>query len=915
MKTNVCIALLIVVISHLSGYAQSKRSTSIPFDAACLHGKLENGLTYYIRKLKSPDSKVHLSLVVKAGREQEAPDQLEYAHLLEHMAFIDTRHFKNVKVTCSSWGLKFGNDFNAGTGEKVTNYNLDIPSGNPALFANALQLLRDWAQDGIELDSLKVANERNVVLQELKGSGYSSGGLKMREYLSQVIGPSPYTDHMLKDTRPNLINGSVEALSKFYHDWYRPDLQAVIIVGDIDPEKALQQVRSLFSGMVMPADAKQIDKPVPAVLTGSNRVIILEQLNRDEVECDIVYKYPFDTVNTVESLKASLVKQLCGQMINARFRELKLSPYVDHQPIFSGTGHPFAASYIHLTSSVEKFRDDFIATISEIERMKKFGFTRKEWAKARKENKAINIGVQYTQHFVEGSVPLTDTVLINKMNAAITLQDVNACVSGWTGERNRYTFVRWVEKNEATLPDSAMLETWMAAAKKKKLLPYRDPVDEKLHFQPLMSKMQVSKLRSPAQAVQSETIPEIGVTQLQLPNGLHILLKPNQDNSPGLLMVKKGGTGQYTGEDFLHAHALTRALYRGGLGMYNKAQLDKYMAASGISANLFMEDTETGIRAEAKSTANLESALQAVYLYFTQPGKDTACFTEMRTNGGKDHAKDTARYRLDRSRLQTIRIEQWAVVSAEKSYRILEEQFSNAGEFVCVITGNFKPEQIKPLLLKYLGALPGRPTKVAPSVSSFSFAQFGGQIEQNIYKESKEEQAYVQMIFRHQLPYNPKNVVLTDVLGKLMQSLATQRFREIEGLSYVTTGHSWMFKDYGGNMYAAMAGDCPAKSINRLFSAGWDELNKLKEQGIPQPILDNAKAAVKSELQDNISNKSSYWQEYLAAQYLNGRNYRDILHYPAMVDSITSQTIRELAKEVFTNDNYRQMAALPESYR
>lgn len=612
---------------------ESLAGSIVPADPAVLIGKLPNGLTYYIRKNTEPKNRADLYLVNKAGSVLENDNQQGLAHFVEHMAFNGTRDFpKNELVNfLQKSGVKFGADLNAYTSFDQTVYQLPLPTDSTALFAKGFDILANWA--GLDtFEDSEIDKERGVVLEEERLRGKNAQERIQLQILPVLLNNSRYAQRLPIGKEDILKNFKYPLIKDFYRDWYRPDLQAVIAVGDFDPQKVLQLIRQNFSELKNPSQEKSlVTYGIPE--HKQTLVKIVTDKEQPYTIAQIVVKHPGTTVRNTMDMLQNLRINLFNSMINARISELTQKanpPFLYAQSSYGGFLAKLDAFSTTVVAKPGELEKGVKAVVAENDRVEKFGFTQTELDRAKKsvmaaleqqfkeKNKTRSTAFvsQYQQNFLEGdAIPSIDFKYDFYKNniGSIKLNELNALTGKFISDENRVVIVQAPEKEKASLPDEKTLLNWIRTAGQG-ITAYVDEVSNK----PLLEKIPTG-----SKVVSEKKNAAINSTELTLGNGVKVVLKPTDFKNDQILInsYSFGGNSLASDADYTSATLSDEIIGNSGVGSFTQIQLGKMLAGKVASASPYISSTAQGFNASA-SPADLETALQLIYLYTTAPRKD-----------------------------------------------------------------------------------------------------------------------------------------------------------------------------------------------------------------------------------------------------------------------------------------------------
>ncbi len=909
----------------------SMSQTPLPLDSLVRYGRLDNGFTYYIRENREPQNRAVLYLVCKAGSVLENDDQQGLAHFMEHMSFNGTKHFpKNSLVEyLQKSGVRFGADLNAATSFDNTVYQLPIPTDAPELYKNGLQIMRDWAQDAT-LDPDEIDAERGVVLEEMRLHKGASQRLQDK-YLPVLLNHSRYADRIPIGKKDILENFRPETIRQFYHDWYRPDLQALIVVGDIDADQTERMVKQLFSDLKMPANPRKREE-YSVELKGKNQYLALTDPELSESTVMVAYKRPQFILRTREEYRAAIVRQLFNMMLSARLGELSQKP----EPPFLNAGAGISSFMggldlfsVQVQAQPGKLQKGFTEIWEEIVRIKRDGFTQSEFDRAktnylssfetmlREKDKRTSAAFanEYQSHFLSGiAAPGIDKEyeLVKESLSSIALPEFKTFMNGMVTGKNRDIIVMAPEIQKDSLPTEEDIEQWMTTAEKAGIAAYKDPAAG-------ISLME--KQPEPGPVVKEDSIAGLGVTEMTLSNGVNVLLKPtNYRNNQVLFSAySPGGTSLYPDQDYQSIANATGILTACGLGNAGPLQLPKLLSGKQVSVSPFISDISEGISGSS-TTSDLETALQLVYLYFTAPRKDTTVFNNIirrsrvaisgRYSSPQNVFSDTIAGILSNYNPRSTgpTEEKLDAVDLDKCSRFYKERFANAGDFTFFFVGNFQPDSIRPLLEKYIGSLPSGGKKE-------HFKDLGihipkGRIEKTVYKGS-EDKATVQLIISGDYQFNPENNLRMSALGEILKFHLLERLREQEGGVY-TPGVNAVTVKYPESRYGFyISFGCSPANVDKLVNATLDEIHKLRQEGPSEE--DFTKYISEAKRQEETGRKTNgFWLSYLSGQVQSDEDLKQLLSSDSLFEKLSAKDIQKAAKRYLNTKNFARFVLMPE---
>lgn len=933
---------LLVLSICINGYVQAQpnlktktgrviNSEVLPLDTAIKVGKLKNGFTYYIRRNTEPKERVQLYLATKAGSILENEQQLGLAHFMEHMSFNGTKNFpKNELVNyLQKSGVRFGADLNAYTSFDETVYQLPLPTDDPELFKNGMQIMRDWAQDAL-LDPSEIDKERGVILEE-KRLGKGAQERMQNKYLPMLFNNSRYAKRLPIGTEEVLKNFKPEAIRQFYKDWYRPDLQALIVVGDVNVAQVEKMIISLFSDLKNPVKPLSRTKyTIP--LLNKNQFIAVTDKEMPYTVAQVMVKHPAADLKTTGDMRNSIVRTLYNLMISARFSELMKQA---NPPFLQGgssigdfmAGLDVASAFV--VAKPGELESGFKAVYTEIERARNFGFVATELERAKQsymtsmeaayKEKDKTSSENYVQEYLrlflqEEASPGIDYEYNFAKNTigGISLEEVNGLTAKYLTDVNRDVIIMAPEKETATLPVEATVNAWIQAVKQSNITAYSDQVSDK----PLLAVKPTA-----GKVVSEKKIGAIGVTELTLSNGVKVVLKPTDFKNDEILInaFSPGGTSLYSDADYQSASSASSLVARSGISEFNSIQLPKLLTGKRVSVTPYISERAEGISAFS-APKDLETALQLVYLYFTQPRKDEEIFKSViqqqkgalanRENDPNSVFSDTisavlGNYNIRRTGPTLSKIEQ---IDLEKAYSIYKDRFADASDFTFTFVGSFKDQEIRPLLEQYLGALPS--SKRKEEAKDLGIYPPAGEITKNVYK-GQEDKATVRLIFSGDYKYSDENNNRLDALAEVLQIKLIERLREEESGVYSPGAGASYSKNPRNRYSVTVAFGCAPANVDKLVNATLDEINKIKQNGAQAGDIEKYVAEERRTTETQLK-QNGFWAGYLTSNYQLNEDPLKILTYLDSLKKITPESLKTAANEYLSGSNLIKFVLLPE---
>jgi zinc protease len=923
---------LIICPALLTAQVKGRQETVLPLDPAVRTGKLPNGFTYYIKHNEEPKNRVVFFLANKVGSILEDEDQRGLAHFMEHMSFNGTRHFpKNELVNyLQKSGVRFGADLNAYTGFDETVYQLPLPTDKPDILQHGLEILRDWAQEAT-LDPLEIDKERGVVLEE-KRLGKGASERMRQQYFSLILNGSRYSQRLPIGIDAVLNGFKPETIRRFYHDWYRPDLQALIVVGDIDVNQMEEQVKKKFGDLKNPAN----EKPRPKYgvsLNGKNKFIAVTDPEMTSTEIEVLIKHPEAGLKTEADYRGSIIQGLFNEMLSERFAEITRQedpPFVRGNASIGALLGGVEVYDLSVTARPNELERGFKAAWRETERLKRYGFTQTELDRAksnlltriktalREKDKTSsgNYVQEYLQYFLNGTAAPgieAETRLTELQLPGISLADLAEMTKAVLKDNDRDLLVMAPAAEKDRLPNNEQVSGWLKAVQEEGLLPYVDAISNKplLRAEPTAGKI-VSEQKNEA----------AGITTLTLSNGVKVILKPTTIKNEQVLFTgfSPGGTSLYEDADFQSASNAAGLISAGGAGNYSASALDKFLSGKQVAVSQFINERWQGVSG-GSTIQDLPSALELVYARLTEPRLDTAIDKSLltrykasltnRANDPNSVFQDSVlsiayRKNIRRTGPSPEKIDQIDLIRA---YSIYKERFANSSGLTFVFVGSFELENIKPLLAKYLGGLPSAGRADVAKDLDIHLAE--GHIERNILK-GREPKASVNLLYSGPIEYSPENRALLDGLKETLLIRLTERLREDESGVYSPSVSAIATKYPQGRYSFIISFTCAPQNVDKLITSAKDEITKLKNEG-PIPVdIDKYKAEY-SRIRETQLKTNNFWLNYLSGQLQNQEDILQFEHDGQIMNEIDQSKLKKATQQYLIGDNFLRFVLLPEN--
>jgi len=926
--------LLMTTVFISVASAQIDVTQVMPVDPNVKIGRLSNGLTYYIRHNSLPEKRVELRLVVNAGSVLEDDDQQGLAHFMEHMNFNGTKRFpKNELVSyLQSIGVEFGADLNAYTSFDETVYILPVPTDKPGLVDKGLQILEDWAHNAL-LDPAEIEKERGVVIEEWR---LSRGGDErmMKQTLPVQYRGSKYAQRLPIGTKEILEHFSPAALKRFYTDWYRPDLQAVVVVGDIDVNDIEQKIKQTFGNIPAPAAPRKRE-----VFQVPDHIETLSVVAKDKETAfpsiEVLFKKEPQPETTIGDYCRYMNRRLFTGMMNNRFRELTLKS----NPPFVGAGSYYGNSIARTKDAYQLFANtsdtgmsrSLYAMMEENRRVLLHGFTASEFELQKKQMQSFYDRI-FNEREKEESYKYVDEYLNNfSMNepmpgieweydfvkqylSSVKLEEVNSLAKQWVTKDNMVVTLNAPDKANVKIPSTEEVNTVLSSVDVATIEPYK----EKILATALMD---ASKLKA-GKIISSKTDDDLETTTIKLSNGATVILKATNFKNDEIVFraFSKGGHSLVKDADYFSASNAASIVTQSGVGNFSAIDLGNMLKRknTSLSPNIALYSEGMNGSTIPKET---ETLLQLLHLYFTAPRKDKEAFESFKTRQKQLFANLAANpqiyFSAEFQKMMTQnhpragglpKSEDFDKINLDRSIQIYKERFANAGDFTFLFVGSFEEETIKPLIEKYIGSLPGTAQKEV--FKDLGIRPPTGKIDKVITKGA-DPKSVVSLIFTAPVPYNSNDGYALRSLGEVMDIKLVEQLREEKGSVYGVSSFGAINKIPYSYSNFSITFPCAPENADTLSKAAVDELRKIIKAGVSPEDIAKVKEQQIRKLETDLK-QNQFWMSVLYDAYYLCNNPSDILNKQKQVNGLTSKIIQDAAKKYINLNSYIRATLKPD---
>jgi zinc protease len=932
MKKLIFILVTFIAITGLKAQDFSPKA-KLKLDENVITGVMDNGMTYYIKENRTPKERIELSLAVAAGSVLEDEDQLGLAHFVEHMAFNGTENFpKNDLISyLEAIGMKFGADINAWTSFDETVYGITIPADSAGFVNDGLLVLSDWAHK-VTFDPEEVEAERGIIYEEWR-IGQGAMDRVQRQYLKTIFHNSIYADRLPIGDMDIVMNAPAETLVRFYKDWYRPDLMAIIAVGDFDAKEMEQKIVKYFGNIPMIENPREREWPdIP-----EHKETLVTVATDPEVPISMVqmiYKHPSKKVETVNDYKNSLIAALFNSMISERLTELTLLENPPFAQGFAAYTDFLGPRAVYMSIGVLQ-NDDIETTINalcaENQRAMQHGFLEVEMemqksnllknaeksANEKNTKRSERILQEYQRHFLPPYSPYLDAEyqleLYKHLLEQITLEDVNTFAKGMVTEENAVIIVVAPEKEDVKLPTEDEVLSIYNQANQQEVEPYIYEVPDEPLITSLPKKGKVSK---------REKHKDLDYEVWILKNGIKVFVKNTDFQDDEILFEAKsfGGYSVYDDRDDVSSRIAASVARESGLGNFNRVELQRKLTGNTVNINPYIGETSEGLRGSS-SVKDFEVLLQLIHLSFTQPRITQTAFNSYinKEKGMLDNAA-----RDPRSAWQdTI-----SVVGGNYNYRnrpitadlldeadfrrvrsIFNQRFGDPTNFDFYFVGSIENSKTtRKLIEQYIGSLPV--VERNEDFRDLGMKPPTGVVEKTV-KKGTDNQCMVMYNIHGDIEYNAQNKLLLNAVSSILSTKLLEEIREKESGVYTIRAYPRVnrYPDPSYNMVIFFSSN-PERE-QELSEKTFAIMNSLKADGISEEDVKTEIEKLRREHETNIR-ENSYWKNLLVNINEGRTTHDDYLNYMDMINALSVESLNQAAKKFFNENNYYKVVLLSE---
>ena len=931
--------MMLAVAAFAAAGAMAQMNQPIPADPELRTGKLENGMTYYIRHNDKPKGQADFYILHDVGAIQENDSQQGLAHFLEHMAFNGTKNLPGKQLTeyLETVGVKFGANLNAGTSWDQTIYNIsDVPTSREGIIDSALLILHDWSHF-IALEPKEIDSERGVIMEELRTRDGASWRSTMK--LLQALGKGTKYEHRnLIGYLDGLKNFQHKELEDFYAQWYRPDYQAVVVVGDIDVDAVESKIKALMADIPAPAaDASHKE----TIVVPDNEEPIVSIFTDPEMQGTKVQLFikrpalPKQMGNTIVAEANNVIEAYMTTMENARLQEIAMQPDAPFLGAGMGTGDVIgiiptlnATVFVAMTQD-GKLARGFEALYTELEKVRRYGFTQGEFERAQEnlmrqaERTYANRNDRRNGEFVQSYLnnysknsPIPDaetewqldSMLIKMLN----VDAVNAFAAQTITPANQVIIVNAPEKEGLTTPTAEELLAIRDKVAAGEVTAYEDNVVK----EPLIPEGIVLK-GSPVKKTAEDA--KLGTTEWTLANGAKVVVKHTDFKADEVRMsaVAKGGLSVLSDGEFYMGEMMPAVNSMSGVGKFSATELKKQLSGKSASVQPAVENYSSAMKGVC-SPKDIETMLQLLYLNFTQPRFDRADYDNLikMVRSQLENARTNPDFLMqekvidvtygDNPRRQMISNEIVDKFDFEQLPAIYAKLYPGANGFVFTFVGNIDPETLKPLVEKYIGSIPA--AKKPLNYIDDKVAPVKGEVTEEFTAPMQQPKVSVLYYYSGKMPYTFKDRMALSFLAQALNSRYLISIREEKGGTYGVRvkGSTEYIPHQTYDMTISF--DTNEEMADELCEIVLKEIQEIAENGPKTEDIEKNREFMLKNWKNSLELNQG-WMNYIQAKYGSGLNY--VGEYEQAVRDLTNADVQALAKKILADGNLVKVVMRP----
>jgi len=924
--------LLLGFVSTVISAQNQDLTKPIPPNPNIRIGKLDNGLTYYIKQNKKPEKRVELRLAINAGSVCENPSQQGLAHFCEHMCFNGTKNFPSNKMVdmLEEMGVKFGAELNAYTSFDETIYMLKVPTDSILWINRGFQVLEDWAHQ-VSMDDVEIDKERGVITEEWR-LGLGADDRMQEKYIPVILKDSKYASRLPIGKIDVIKSFPYDTLRNFYKSWYRTDLMAVVVVGDIDLNLAEEKVKEYFSKIPKAVNPpKRVEYPVPG--NAEPLISVVTDKEASGYSATIFFKQTKSENVTFGDYRSSLLRSLFTGMLNNRLQEISQKP--DAPFMYAGAsygsfiGRSVDAYMLSVGAKENQIGKSIDAILTENERVSRFGFTSTELEREKKDilanyekmakesdkTESASYADEYIRNYLtKESIPgiQKEFEITKEFIPQITLDEINKLGQSWTSNENIAALITAQEKEGVKVPTESEVKDIIQGVKAKKIEAYVDKVSDA----PLLAVVPAG-----SKVIKRVDDKNFGFTELTFGNGVHMILKSTDFKNDEIVFsaYSPGGISLYPDADVMSATLASSIVSQSGLGDYDFTGLQKKLSGNTAKLSPYITDLREGVSGNC-SPKDLETMLQLNYLYFTKTRRDENAYNAYisRIKNMIKPMRSTPQVIFQDTLSKIISMNSPRVigfpseaqlnqVTLDRSISIFKDRFADASDFTYLMIGNFKVDEVIPLLEKYVGGLPSINRKENWKDMTPGFPK--GKVIVEVPKNS-EPQSSVAMVWKGDFKWKDKDRLGFTILMNILSIKCRESMREDQGGVYGVGISGNASKEPESSFTIQANWGCNPENIGKLSQTVIDEMSKIKKDGPTETDLNKVKETLIRERETKIK-ENSFWMSILQNHFLFGNKLLSMDDYKTFINSFKISDIKSIANSYLDVADYVQVALTP----
>ncbi|MDR2918441.1 MAG: insulinase family protein [Tannerella sp.] len=936
-KLKVFVALCCSILFY-SLSAQTEIEQKLPVDPKIRYGKLPNGMTYYIRHNELPKERADFYIVLNVGSMQEEDNQRGLAHFLEHMAFNGSKNFpketRSIDDFTESIGMRLGENLNAYTGFDETVYMLmNAPVTQPEIVDSCLLVLHDWSAFLALPDSM-IEKERGIIREEWRRQADAQTRL-WEQQLPKMYPGSRYAYRLPIGTIDVINNFKPEELRDYYRKWYRPDLQGLIVVGDIDVDKIEKRIKTMFSDI--PVIANPAKRELATVPDNEEPLVsIAKDKESTNIILSIYYKHdklPEELKGTITDYVINYMQQVIGTVMNERFSEIVQKANPPFVYAYAGDGDYMIAKTKGAWTSAAMVKpggvdEALTALVTETNRVKQFGFTAAEYDRARtnilkgmesiynerEKQKNSSFASEYVRNFTDGEyIPGIEMEyeILNQIAPGLPVETINEYAQNIIGDNNIVISLMGPDTEELVYPTENELPAMFAQAQAIPVEPY----EEKVSSEPL-----ISSLPKPDKIVDTKEDQLFGTTVYTLSNGVRVILKETDYKKDQVLMVAsgKGGTSLFGNNDVLNLKLFNHITDLGGLGEFSTTQLSKVLTGKNVSCSTSVGQDYESLSGSAVPS-DIRTLFELVYLSFTAPRKDEEAYTSFigRMKSQLENLQlnpmvayndsITKAFYNDDPRAKRIEPGELSGISYDRIMKMYKERYADASDFVFTFVGNIDKDSMIPMMEQYLATLPSLKRTEAGDVNNIAKLRKGSYTN-HFNRTMETPKASILNLYSGTMPYDEETRLTASILKQILDLVYMEKIRENESGSYNINSSVSISIFPEGETTLQVYFDTEPEMKEKLSAIVKDELKELISNG-PRKIDFTKTRDNMLKRHDESMQENAYWLGVLDAYYFRGNDWHT--RYKEILNQITPNDVRGFLKKLFEQGNHIEVTMEP----